>query len=142
MRGGKQHRDSRGRFARAPPRLLPAVRSATMQLSFKKRHEEGKDGSLIERMLRPLVEGVPVVLSVRGSRAPKRRRMRNDPLLFITPASCFGGDRQVLVMSLQGRGCEVFDMRENLKSIAIIRIGLDISLAVQLANALNLVFNK
>lgn len=97
---------------------------------------------MAERLLFPLLEGKPVVLAVTDGRLPNRKRINGKPLLFITPASCFGGSPRKLVVSLQTHGCEVIDVDVGLQSIAFHRLGLSIRLCRQLVDALDLVFSK
>lgn len=145
MAKGEKHalRDSKGRYAKRECRLIPVSTSGTMQsVLFEEQPSAGNEVSLIEKLLGPLKHGRPVVLAVRDPKLLKKKRVKGEPLLFLTPASCFGGDSDKLVVSLQAHGCEVLDVSEKLQSIAIHRVGLNISLCRQLADALNLVFSK
>lgn len=146
---GPPARDSRGRFVRKCEerdtgcRLLPVPAPDIMSLvSFEQRPQDGPRESLTQQLLGPLLEGLPVVLAVTDKRAPKKKRVTGKPLLFLVPASCFGGSIRKIVVSFQAQGCEIVDVDEKVKSISFVRLGLSASLSTHLATALNQVFNK
>lgn len=149
-KGGSRHtaRDAKGRFTGKrrvikDMGLTSAAGESTMSLTlFEEQPDAGKDDSLIVRLLGPLTKGQPVVLAVRDRRMPKKKRITGEPLLFLTPAIVFGGSADKLVVSFQANGCEVIDLTQPLKSIAISRTGLSITLSAKLVEALNQVFNK
>jgi len=92
------------------------------------------------QLLKPLLEGKPVVLEVLDKRMPKRKRAPK-PLLFIAPVSLYGGSGHRLIVSFQTFGCEVVDIYPSVDPMAFSRMGIGMRMAKALSRSLNDVFS-
>lgn len=88
------------------------------------------------QLLRPLLEGKPVVLQMQDNRMLRRKRAPH-PLLFIAPISLYGGAGRQLVISLQAHGCEIVDVYPEIGSMVFTRLGMGARLSKALSRSLN-----
>jgi hypothetical protein len=102
--------------------------------------EQPREKRTVEDVFKPLKKGKPVALRVRDPRMPKKARIPHPPMLLLAPLSMYGGPKSKLVISLEGRGCEIVDVAESMKAMTFYRVGLNLFLSSALANAMQLVF--
>lgn len=87
-------------------------------------------------LLEPLLMGRTVTLSVNDPRLPRKRRV-NTITLYLQLV----GEGKNLLIGLPGYGCEVLPVNE-IKPMAIMRVGLSAHASKILCNALNELFQE
>lgn len=89
--------------------------------------------------LQPLLSGRPVALLVNDAKTLSKKRV-HDTILYITPLSLYGADRENYMFSMQGNGCEIVSIK-SMKKTDLWRVGLSMRAAKLLLEELNELFN-
>lgn len=94
--------------------------------------------SVIERVLEPLLNGKVVALQVRDPRMAKKSRIKKKVLILVPMTE----DTSYLLAAVPGYGAEMLDVRQEIKGIALYRLGISMALGSSLAKALNELFKE
>lgn len=97
----------------------------------------------IRSRLEPLLENKAVALTVRDLKSFPKKRIPT-PVLFLQPGEIFGsaGMDSLLVISLWGHGCEVVDVRDEIRVITFHRVGVSAKIGKVLVRELNELYSN
>lgn len=92
----------------------------------------------LNRLLAPLLDGKPVVVSVNVKRMRLKKRI-GTPLLYITPLPVYGLPEYALLFSMPGYGSEAIPIK-HITPTSLYRVGIPLKAAKILANELTVLF--
>lgn len=92
------------------------------------------------RLLRPLLRGHTIALSIDDPKLRKKKRVIN-PVLIISPFRGLGLPGEALLCSMPGYGSEVVETKSPIDFLVFYRMGIRPTMAKALANELNKLFS-